>query len=723
MAESLSQQVTRLMKKPEHIRNIAICAHIDHGKTTFSDNLLLGAGMISEELSGKQLALDFHEDEKERGITIDAANVSMVHNVDGEEYLINLIDTPGHVDFGGDVTRAMRAVDGAIVLVDAVEGIMPQTETVLRQALKEKVRPILFINKVDRLIREVKLTPDKMQERFIKIIGDVNRFILSIAPDELKEKWQVAVQEGQVGFGSAFHNWALSIPFMNKTGITFKDIIEAYNEEGEKYKQLSKKAPLHKVVLNMVVKHHPNPIQAQAYRIPRIWHGDMESKEGKSLINCDPNGPVGFIVTKIVIDKHAGEVAAGRLFSGTLRQGDELLANASKRKFRLQQINIYKGATRFLVDNVPAGNIVGIVGLKDAFAGETVSSYEMEPFEAIKHLFEPVVSKSIEATKAADLPKLVEVLKQVNKEDPSIKVEINEETGENIISGMGELHLEVIENRIIKEKGLQVKTSDPIVVYRESILRKSAEVEGKSPNKHNKFLIQVEPLEEEAYNLIKSGEIPEIRIKKKDESVLNGFLKAGYDTKDAKRVKTIFNSNVVFDNTRGIVHIGEVIEMILDGFEQVMKEGPLAREPCMKVKVIINDMKLHEDAIHRGPAQVLPAIRDAVKEAMRNANVLIFEPLQILQIESPIEYMGSISKLVQNRRGSLLNMEQEGEHITITAKLPVGEMFGLTSELRSSTGGRGNFYVVDQVFEKYPTQMQDELVKKIRQRKGLSENQ
>ncbi|MBS3143461.1 elongation factor EF-2 [Candidatus Woesearchaeota archaeon] len=722
MAESLSQQVTRLMKKPEHIRNIAICAHIDHGKTTFSDNLLLGAGMISEELSGKQLALDFHEDEKERGITIDAANVSMVHNVDGEEYLINLIDTPGHVDFGGDVTRAMRAVDGAIVLVDAVEGIMPQTETVLRQALKEKVRPILFINKVDRLIREVKLTPDKMQERFIKIIGDVNRFIVSIAPDELKEKWQVAVQEGQVGFGSAFHNWALSIPFMNKTGITFKDIIEAYNEE-EKYKQLSKKAPLHKVVLNMVVKHHPNPIQAQAYRIPRIWHGDMESKEGKSLINCDPNGPVGFIVTKIVIDKHAGEVAAGRLFSGTLRQGDELLANASKRKFRLQQINIYKGATRFLVDNVPAGNIVGIVGLKDAFAGETVSSYEMEPFEAIKHLFEPVVSKSIEATKAADLPKLVEVLKQVNKEDPSIKVEINEETGENIISGMGELHLEVIENRIIKEKGLQVKTSDPIVVYRESILRKSAEVEGKSPNKHNKFLIQVEPLEEEAYNLIKSGEIPEIRIKKKDESVLNGFLKAGYDTKDAKRVKTIFNSNVVFDNTRGIVHIGEVIEMILDGFEQVMKEGPLAREPCMKVKVIINDMKLHEDAIHRGPAQVLPAIRDAVKEAMRNANVLIFEPLQILQIESPIEYMGSISKLVQNRRGSLLNMEQEGEHITITAKLPVGEMFGLTSELRSSTGGRGNFYVVDQVFEKYPTQMQDELVKKIRQRKGLSENQ
>ena len=721
MAESLTQQVTRLMKTPERIRNIVICAHIDHGKTTFSDNLLFGAGMMSEELSGKQLALDFHEDEQERGITIDSANVSMVHTVDGVEHLINLIDTPGHVDFGGDVTRAMRAVDGAIVLVDAVEGIMPQTETVLRQALRERVRPILFINKVDRLIREVKLTPEGMQKRFIKVINDVNRFIASIAPEEFKEKWQVSVQDGQVGFGSAFHNWALSIPFMQKTGITFKDVIEAY--EKDDYKPFAKKAPLHKVVLNMVVRHHPNPIQAQGYRIPRIWHGDLESKEGKSLLNCDSSGPVGFIITKIVVDKHAGEVAAGRLFSGTLKQGDELWANASKRKFRLQQVNIYKGALRLQVEGAPAGNIVGIIGLKDAFAGETVSSYEMTPFEAIKHLFEPVVSKSIEATKAADLPKLVEVLKQVNKEDPSITVEINEETGENIISGMGELHLEVIENRIIKEKGLPVRTSEPIVVYRETVLKNSIEFEGKSPNKHNKFFIHVEPLEDEVYNLIKSGEIPEVRIKKRDDAVLQGFLKAGYDAKSAKNVKEVFNSCALYDDTRGIVHIGEVIEMVMDGFEQVMKEGPLAREPCMKLKVVINDMKLHEDAIHRGPAQVLPAIRDAIKEAMKNAVASVFEPLQVIQIESPVEHMGAISKLVQNRRGALLNMEQEGEHITIKAKLPVAEMFGLTSDLRSSTGGRGSFYVIDQVFEKLPMQMQDDLIKKIRQRKGLSENQ
>src|SRR3989339_1109613 len=283
------KRVRELMNNPKFIRNIGVAAHIDHGKTTFSDNLLLGAGMISEELAGKQLVLDFHEDEKERGITIDAANVSMIHNTDNQDYLINLIDTPGHVDFGGDVTRAMRAVDGAIVLVCASEGPMPQTETVLRQALRERVQPVLFINKTDRLIKELKLTPEQMQQRFVKHIMDVNQIIRNVAPEEYKEKWQVSIENGTVAFGSAFHNWGISLPFMKKKGITFKEIIDFYSSDDEDaIKKLSKRAPLHEVILDMVTEHHPNPIEAQSYRIPRLWQGDLESVEGKDLLACNP---------------------------------------------------------------------------------------------------------------------------------------------------------------------------------------------------------------------------------------------------------------------------------------------------------------------------------------------------------------------------------------------------------------------------------------------------
>ena len=718
MADKTIEKITNLMKQPTKIRNIGVCAHIDHGKTTFSDNLLSGAGMISQELAGKQLALDFHKDEQERGITIDSANVSMVHTYEGEDYLINLIDTPGHVDFGGDVTRAMRAVDGAIVLICAVEGIMPQTETVLKQALKERVKPILFINKVDRLIKEVKLTPEVMQQRFVKQIENVNKLIRQIAPKEFKEKWQVSVQEGTVAFGSAFHNWALSLPYMQKKGISFKEIIDAY--ENETYKELAKKAPLHEIILNMSINNHPNPIESLKYRIPKIWLGDLESTEGKALLNGNPNGPVAFNCFKIEVDKHAGEVAAGRLFSGTVKKGQEIYMNQAKRKIRLQQVIIYKGAQRIQLEEVPCGNIIGLVGLKDVYSGETVSSEPIEPFESLKHLFEPVITKSIEAKRPSDLPKLVEILRQVNKEDPSITIEINEETGENLMHGMGELHLEVIENRIKTEKGLDIVTSPPIVVYRETVNKPSAEFEGKSPNKHNKYYISVEPLDNIFYKAIKEGEIPEMRLKKKDQTIVDKIAGLGImDPKDAKKVKEIFKGNILFDATRGIVHIGEVMEMTMQAFEQVMKEGPIAREPCTNLRVNIHDIKLHEDAIHRGPAQIIPAVRQAIKLAMEDAGAILDEPKQILQIEAPEDYIGDISKLIQNKRGQLLDMNQEEGHMVIKAKLPVAEMFGLASDLRSATGGRGTQFLIDQLFEKLPYELQDKIVRQIRERKGL----
>ncbi|MBL7054413.1 elongation factor EF-2 [Candidatus Woesearchaeota archaeon] len=715
--------VTKIMKLPDNIRNIAICAHIDHGKTTFSDNLLSGCGMMSKEDAGKALKMDFHEDEQERGITIDTAAVSMVHHFKDKEYLINLLDTPGHVDFGGDVTRAMRATDGAIVLVDAVESIMPQTETVLRQALRELVKPILFINKVDRLIKELQLTPEQMQERFIKIIAEVNKLIKEIAPKEYGDKWQVNVQEGSVAFGSAFHNWALSIPYMKSKGITFKDIIEHYPAgDHEKYKALMDKAPLHEVVLDMVINHLPNPLKAQKYRIPKIWHGDLESKEGISLTSCDSNGPLFFVITKIVVDPQAGEISAGRLFSGTMSKGTGVYLNRMKQSSKIQQVFIYNGAKREIVDNVPAGNFIGVGGIK-SYAGETITEKETEPFEKITHIFDPVVTKAIEAKKPSDLPKLIDVLRMVAKEDPTIQIEINEETGEHLMHGMGELHLEVIENRIRTEKNVEVSTSDPIVVFRETVTAPSQEAMGKTPNKHNHLFFRVDPLEDSIYNAIKKGDLPEMRIKKKDLTIRDTLVECGMDNKTALKVKNIFKGNLFIDMTRGQVHVGEVIDLILDMFEDVIKQGPLAKEPCIKVKISLTDMKLHEDAIHRGPAQMYPAVREGVRGAFMTAKPLIYEPLQIIQIEAPADFLGDISKLISNKRGQLLDAQQEGSTMIIKAKMPVAEMFGWSSDLRSATGGRGSSSLVDQMFEKLPNELQEKVIKQIRARKGLSESQ
>ncbi|MDR9381692.1 MAG: GTP-binding protein, partial [Natronomonas sp.] len=226
--KKIVQECERLMDEPENIRNIAIAAHVDHGKTTLTDNLLAGAGMISDDTAGQQLAMDTEEDEQERGITIDAANVSMTHEYEDTNHLINLIDTPGHVDFGGDVTRAMRAVDGALVVVDAVEGAMPQTETVLRQALREGVKPALFINKVDRLISELQEGPEEMQRRLMGVIGDVNELIRGMTDemDDIDDDWTVSVEEGTVGLGSALYKWGVSMPSMQRTGMDFGDIID-----------------------------------------------------------------------------------------------------------------------------------------------------------------------------------------------------------------------------------------------------------------------------------------------------------------------------------------------------------------------------------------------------------------------------------------------------------------------------------------------------------------
>lgn len=703
---------------PERIRNIGVVAHIDHGKTTFSDNLLAGAGMISEDLAGQQLVLDYDEQEQARGITINAAAASMVHEFEGEEYLINLIDTPGHVDFGGDVTRAMRAVDGAIVVVCAVEGVMPQTETVLRQALRERVKPVLLINKVDRLINELKLDAQEMQQRFIKIISEVNKLIRKMAPEEFKEKWLVKPEDGSVAFGSSLHNWAISVPYMKKSGITFKDIYEYCKKEDQK--TLAKKAPIHEVSLNMVIKHLPNPREAQKYRIPNIWRGDIDSQIGKAMIECNPKGPLALMVTKIIIDPHAGEITFGRVFSGTLREGQEVYVLGMPKPSRIQQVAVMVGDDRIQVEDVPAGNIAAISGLRDAYAGSTVTTVpDTEPFESIKHISEPVVTVRVEAKRPADLPKLVKVLRDVSKADPSIQVEINQETGEYLMSGMGELHLEVTEYRIKNEHKVDIITSEPTVIYRETVRKRTpVAFEGKSPNKHNYLYVIVEPLEEEVVKAILEGEIPE-NVKKYKKEVAKKLESLGMSREEAKGVFGLKGANIITDVTKGIQHLHESRELLKQAFEDVCGNGPKAGEPLQGVKVKLVDAKLHEDAIHRGPAQLIPAMRNAIYGAMTLAEPILLEPIQKVFISVPHELMGNVTREMTQRRGTILDIKNEGDMSIILAKAPVAEMFGFASAIRSATGGRVLWSTENMGFEPLPDFLQDEITRKIRERKGL----
>ncbi len=710
-------KIKELMYDPEHIRNIGIVAHIDHGKTTLSDNLLAGAGMISSELAGDQLYLDFDEQEQARGITIDAANVSMVHKYKDHEYLINLIDTPGHVDFGGDVTRAMRAVDGAVVVVCAVEGIMPQTETVLRQALKENVRPVLFINKVDRLLNELKLDANELQQRFIKIIASANKLIDSMAPKEFKKDWQARVEDGSVAFGSAYHNWAINVSVMQRTGITFTDIYDYCKSDNQK--ELAEKVPLHQVLLGMVVEHLPSPDVAQRYRVPNIWSGDIESEEGQGMINTRPDSPLAVMVTNVSIDKHAGEIATGRVYGGTIEKGKEIYFVGSMGKARTQQVGVYMGPERVNTDKVPAGNIVAITGARNAVAGETITSYgnKISPFESIEHISEPVVTVAVEAKNTKDLPKLIEVLRQVGKEDPTVRVEINEETGEHLISGMGELHLEIITYRI-DEKGVEIETSEPIVVYRETIAGKAGPVEGKSPNKHNKFYIEIEPLEDSVFKAIQEGDIKEGRVKGKE--LASKFTELGLTKDESKKVWDVYKRSLFINMTRGIQYLDEIKELLLEGFESAMDDGPIAREKVMGIKISLKDAKIHEDAVHRGPAQVLPAIRKAVYGSIMLAQPTLLEPIQKVFINVPQDYMGAATREIQNRRGQIVDMSQEGDMATIESKVPVAEMFGFAGDIRSAAEGRCLWSTESAGFERLPRELQKTIIREIRERKGLS---
>ena len=485
-------------------------------------------------------------------------------------------------------------------------------------------------------------------------------------------------------------------------------------------KALAKKSPLHAVLLDMVVRHLPNPIDAQKRRIPVIWHGDKESPEGKAMYACDPNGPITMMVTDISFDANAGEIATGRLFSGTMKRGVEVyIMGAAQRSNRIQQAGIFMGPTRIQVEELPAGNIAAVTGLKDAIVGSTVTSLrEITPFESLKHYSEPVMTVAVEAKSMKDLPKLVEVLRQVAKEDPTLNVTINEETGEHLIAGMGELHLEIITGRIKRDKGVEIVTSPPIVVYRETPTGVATSVEGKSPNRHNRFYVDLEPLPQNIVEMIKAGDISmnQPMLERRDTLVA-----AGFDKDEAKSVKDIYGTNMFVDMTKGIQYLNETMELVLEGVHEALAGGPLADEKVQNMKIRLVDVKLHEDAIHRGPAQVIPASRSAIKAGLLLAGDSLLEPMQKISITVPTDQMGAATSQLQGRRGQVFDITSEGDTVTVVGKAPVAELFGFAGDIRSATEGRAMWSQEFAGFEIVPASMVKDVVMAIRKRKGLKE--
>jgi len=718
-----TQDIVKLMANKEDIRDIGIIAHIDHGKTTMSDSLLAEAGLLSPKIAGAARALDYLEEEQKRGITIKTANISLLHEIEGKSHVVNLIDTPGHVDFTGKVTRALRAIDGAVVVVDAVEEVMVQTETVTRQALNERVKPVLFINKVDRLIKELKLNTDQVQSKLLRIIRDFNNLISLYGEKEHKEQWKVDATKGTVAFGSALHKWGFTLDIAQQKGIKFSDVVDAYHTG--RYEELSETFPLHKAILDMAVKNLPNPVVSQKYRVPKVWKGELDSEIGKAMINCDENGPTVICLTSAQMDPHAGLVATGRTFSGVIQEGDRVYLVGAKKDYRVQQVSMYMGAFREVVGRIGAGNIAAVLGLDLARAGETLVDIDhkdaMVPFENIQYVSEPVITIAIEPKHPRELPRLVDLMGRLAIDDPNLVTTINKETGEYLLSGMGELHLEIAV-KFLKQYGggLELLTSRPIVVYRETVSAEGVVAMAKSPNKHSRFWVQVEPLDQNVIDLMEKGELFEAMGKKRINTTLRE--EAGWSAKEARNVWTLEeHKNVLVDMTKGIQYLREVKETVSSGFRWAAKNGPLSDEPIRGVKVKLLDAKLHEDPVHRGPAQIMPAIKRAFWGSFLTAKPILSEPIYKIGVSVPQQFVGEVTGLITRKRGRVTASEQKGPVTMIKGFLPVAETFGLSADMRSATSGHAFWQTQFDHWEKVPESIAMEVIAEIRKRRGLPE--
>lgn len=819
------------MDRPANIRNMSVIAHVDHGKSTLSDSLVQRAGIISAAKAGETRFMDTRPDEQDRCITIKSTAISLYaqlneeedlkeipQKVDGNEFLVNLIDSPGHVDFSSEVTAALRVTDGALVVVDCVSGVCVQTETVLRQALTERIKPVCVINKVDRALLELQVSKEDLYQSFARTVESVNVIIATYFDKALGDV-QVYPEKGTVAFGSGLHGWAFTVrqfavKYSKKFGVDRKKMLERlwgdnyFNPKTKKWsknaehdgktlersfnmfildpifrifnaithnkkeeiatvlekleitlasseKELEGKALLKAVMkkflpaadalLEMICIHLPSPVTAQRYRAETLYEGPQDDAAFTGIRDCDPKGPLMLYVSKMVPTSDKGRFYAfGRVFSGIVKsglkvriQGPNYVPGKKEDLFikAIQRTILMMGRFVEPIDDVPAGNIVGLVGV-DQFllkSGTITTDETAHNLKVMKFSVSPVVQRSVEVKNASDLPKLVEGLKRLSKSDPCVLTYINE-SGEHVVAGAGELHLEICLKDLEEDHaGVPLRISDPVVSYRETVSGESSMTAlSKSPNKHNRLYVTAQPIDEEVCLAIENGKIsPRDDFKARARILADEY---GWDVTDARKIwcfgPDTTGANLLVDQTKAVQYLNEIKDSFVSGFQWATREGPVAEEPMRAIRFNILDVTLHADAIHRGGGQIIPTARRVLYAATLLADPGLLEPIFNVEIQVPEQAMGGIYGVLTRRRGHVYAEEQRpGTPLfNVKAYLPVAESFGFPSDLRAATGGQA---FPQSVFDHWsvlpggspldPTSKPGQVVAEMRKRKGLKE--
>ena len=815
-----------IMDHPNNIRNMSVIAHVDHGKSTLTDSLISKAGIIGAAQAGEARFTDTRQDEQDRCITIKSTGVSLYYEMTKDQmpkeatnngFLINLIDSPGHVDFSSEVTAALRVTDGALVVVDCVEGVCVQTETVLRQALGERIKPVVMVNKMDRALLELQLEAEDTYQSFQRTIESVN-VVISTYEDEALGDVQVYPNKGTVAFGSGLHGWGFTLGrfadmyaakfgvekaklmgklwgdnffdpsskkwvkkatnaagkplkrafcqfVMDPINLLFKSIMNGEKAKYEKMitslqinltndeKDLTGKALLKTVMrkflpagdalLEMLVLHLPSPVQAQKYRVQTLYEGPEDDECAQAIKACDPNGPLMLYISKMVPTSDKGRFYAfGRVFSGTVRTGQKVrimgpnYIPGKKEDLVVKPIQrtvLMMGRTTEAIDDCPCGNTIALVGIDQYLvkSGTITTSEVAHNFKIMKFSVSPVVRVAVEAKNPSELPKLVEGLRRLAKSDPCVQC-ITEESGEHIVAGAGELHLEICLKDLEEFCGIPLHTSDPVVSYRETVSAESNQTcLAKSPNKHNRIYMKARPLPDGLADEIEKGNVgPRDDIKARAK-----LLQTEYeiDQNDGRRIWCFgpdgTGPNLLFDVTKGVQYLNEIKDSCAAAFAWVTREGILAEENMRGCRYDILDVTLHADAIHRGGNQIIPSCRRAVYASQLTAEPRVLEPVYLVEIQCPEHAMGGIYGVLNRRRGHVFAEEQRpGTPLyTVKAYLPVMESFGFTADLRSHTGGQA---FPQCVFDHWQPMNGDpldaagkigQLILAIRKRKGLKE--